>query len=127
MDREAAEVGTLEQVARSAQGTLSAVGRLAESELELAGAALLRSALYAIIASGCLASASIMTMALVVAGLLAVGLPWQAAVAVAGLLALLLAIWFARRARQLLGHCGMPASRRQLAALLAYPPNPPVA
>lgn len=115
--------GSVAQVYQATQASILAVGRLAGSELELAGAALLRAALFATLASACLASASVMVLLLITSLLLWAGLALPAAIALTLLIAIGLAAVFGMHARRLLRYCRLHATRKQLAAMLAPSPE----
>ncbi len=110
---------------RSTLKSVSALRDLANSELELAAAAMLRAVLFACLATACLASAAVMSMILGAALLVWSGLPWPAALAVSTLAAIIAGTLLATRARKLLAHCQMRATRRQLAELAASRPADP--
>ncbi len=120
MSSETPSVGSIGQVCHATKESAVAVKRLAASELELAGAAMMRAALLATLATACAASAAIMLMILLVALLIWAGLTWPAAAGVATVISLVSAWFFATRARSMLRHCGMSATRRQLMAMMAF-------
>lgn len=104
--------------------TAGALSRLAETELELSGSLLLRAALLACIAAACLAAAVAVATAAIVALLVAAGLTWPAATLLTLALLIVVTVVSLIRCRKALQQSLLPATRRQIRALLPVNEGP---
>lgn len=104
--------------------TAGALSRLAEAELELTGSLLMRAALMACVAAACLAATVAVATAAVVSLLVAAGLSWPAATLLTLALLLVATLISLLLCRRSLRESALPATRRQIRALLPVNEEP---